>query len=370
MGLDTGMRVLYDHQAFLHQYGGISRYFAALMRELITAESAQVQVPFRWVQNAYLMQSAPAKFRDPFVGASFRGKARIIDLSNKLLLRMALRRNAFDVFHPTYYDDYFMRDLGRKPLIVTVFDLIAQRLPDYPAVYEKSERNKKRLSEQAARVIAISESTRQDLIALFGTAPERVVTIPLAADRLDPCNAFSFPVPDRYVLYVGKRSGYKNFGRFSEAMAILFARDPDLHLFCVGGGPLKDAETEAIRHPVLQGRVHCRSTNDSTLAALYRKAQAFVFPSLYEGFGIPILESLQMGCPAVISARSSFPEVAGDAAVYFDPEDSASIADAIQRVIYDEDLRNRLRDLGYKRERDFSWRTTAMRTRELYQQVL
>jgi glycosyltransferase involved in cell wall biosynthesis len=153
-------------------------------------------------------------------------------------------------------------------------------------------------------------------------------------------------------------------------MAAILTRDQDLHLFCVGGGPLERSEKEPVGRAFSEGRVHCRAVDDSTLAALYRKAQAFVFPSLYEGFGIPILESLQMGCPAIISERSSFPEVAGEAAVYFNPDDAGSIAESIRRVIYDEGLKGHLRDIGYKRERDFSWAETARQTRELYRQVL
>jgi len=364
------IKLLYDHQAFyLQRYGGISRYFTSLIGALIADNLAIVQMPFRWVQNVHLMQSSYANVRDPFSGMDFRGKARILDVRNKFLLQRALRLKEFDVFQPTHYDDYFLPHLGPKPFVITIHDLIAQRLPRYFSQSDRYESNKKRLTEHAARIIAVSESTRKDLIALFGTSPERVTTIPLAAAPLRPSEGFPFAVPDRYLLYVGQRSAYKNFNRFSEAMAIVLASDPDLHLFCAGGGPLKDSETQAIRNFVQGGRVHWRSVDDAVLAALYRDAEAFVFPSLYEGFGIPILESLQMGCPAIVSDRSSFPEVAGDAALYFDPDDVASIADTIQRVIGDKALKTRLRDAGFRRERDFSWQATARKTLMLYQEL-
>jgi glycosyltransferase involved in cell wall biosynthesis len=365
------VKLLFDHQAFCEQvYGGISRYFVALIGEYRRHESVSVRLPFSWVRNAHLLQSGYAEVRDPFWGLEFRGKPRILDAVNKIRMRRALRAGEFDVLHATYYDDYFVSDLGSKPAVATVHDLIPQRLPQYFPSLGKHERNKKAVSEHAARIIAVSESTRRDLIALFGTAPERVTAIPLAASSLQPCDRFPFPVPDRYVLYVGKRDVYKNFARFSEAMAIVLDNDSGLHLFCAGGGRLQDRETAAMRRHVAAGRVHWRPVDDSVLAALYRNADAFVFPSLYEGFGIPILESMQMGCPAIVSGRSSFPEVADEAAVYFDPDDAESIADAVQRVLKDRALRQRLRDLGFKRERRFSWRKTAEQTLGVYQQLI
>jgi glycosyltransferase involved in cell wall biosynthesis len=364
------VRLLFDHQAFLQHYGGVSRYFAALIGELARHNSVSVQMPFSWVQSAHLIQSGYARVRDPFRGRQFRGKTFFLDAVNKMHMRRALRAGAFDVLHPTYYDDYFLQYVGRKPTVATIHDLIVQRFPLYFPNLPKQEKSKKKVSEHATRIIAVSESTRQDLIALFGTAPERVTTIPLAASPLRPCDRFPFPVPDRYVLYVGQRWGYKNFSRFSEAMAIVLDSDPRLHLFCVGGGRLQDQETEAIRRHAAAGRVHWRSVDDPVLAALYRKAEAFVFPSLYEGFGIPILESMQMGCPAIVSNRSSFPEVAQDAALYFDPDNVESIVDTIQRVLKDSGLRQRLRELGSKRERHFSWRKTAERTLDVYQQLI
>ena len=368
---DGGVRLLFDHQIFCSQYyGGISRYFVALIGEFTRNPSVSVQMPFSWVRNAYLLESGYAKVRDPFGSLDFRGKARILDMVNRIPMRRALRAGAFDVLHATYYDDYFFHDLGSKPAVATIHDLILQRYHQHLPYLPKNERGKRAVTEHAARIIAVSESTKRDLIALFGTAPERVTTIPLAAAPLRPCDRFPFPVPDRYVLYVGQRWAYKNFRRFSEAMAIVLDNDPGLHLICVGGGRLQNQETEAISRHVHAGRIHWRTVDDAVLAALYRNAQAFVFPSLYEGFGIPILESMQMGCPAIVSDRSSFPEVADDAAVYFDPDNTESIVDAIQRVLKDSALRQRLRDLGFKRERQFSWRKTAEQTLGVYQQLI
>jgi glycosyltransferase involved in cell wall biosynthesis len=110
--------------------------------------------------------------------------------------------------------------------------------------------------------------------------------------------------------------------------------------------------------------------NDAILAQLYQKALAFVFPSLYEGFGLPILEAFSCGCPVALSDSSSFPEVAKEAAIYFDPHIKSSMEEAILKIIHDEKLRDVLRRRGYEALKDFSWKKTAEKTLSLYKSIL
>ncbi|RYF70976.1 MAG: glycosyltransferase family 1 protein, partial [Cytophagaceae bacterium] len=177
------------------------------------------------------------------------------------------------------------------------------------------------------------------------------------------------PLEAPYLLYVGKRGLYKNFDGFFRAIQPVLHRHPDLHLICAGGGAFNQAEQALFYASGLANRVHYRPANDTSLIALYRHARAFVFPSLNEGFGIPVLEAYSSGCPVVLSNRSSLPEVGGDAALYFDPEDDDSIADAVERVLTDNALHAALSQKGTERLRNFSCDKTAQQTLEVYKSL-
>jgi len=154
------------------------------------------------------------------------------------------------------------------------------------------------------------------------------------------------------------------------SIAPIFERDAELQVICSGGGSFTPDEASFLKGLGLNGRVRQHTVNDDTLAELYRRAAAFVYPSIYEGFGIPVLEAFACRCPAVISESSSLPEVGGDATAYFNPKDESSIEHAVHKVIYDDGLRERLRSKGYERLKKFSWEKTSKETIELYKSVL
>jgi glycosyltransferase involved in cell wall biosynthesis len=177
-------------------------------------------------------------------------------------------------------------------------------------------------------------------------------------------------LPDKYILFVGLRGGYKNFAFFVESIAELFSHGKDLNLVCIGGGAFTPAESALFGRLGISKRVRQHSASDEALAGYYRQAALFVFPSLYEGFGIPILEAFGTGCPMAVSRSSSLPEVAGDAVVYFDPRDSQSILSAVKALLHDQELRERMKRLGSERLKLFDWATAALKTREVYRGIL
>ena len=168
---------------------------------------------------------------------------------------------------------------------------------------------------------------------------------------------------------MGNRTGYKNFDQVIESMGRLSRRYADLHLVCVGGGPFDKREHDQLQIKSLFHRVHQRELSDPELAYCYMKAAAFVFPSLYEGFGFPILESLLSRCPLILSNRSCFPEIAGDAAEYFDPDSSEALDDAIDRVLHDRDHRLKLIERGINRVSNYTWYNTALKTAAVYRKL-
>ncbi|WP_029015163.1 glycosyltransferase family 4 protein [Niveispirillum irakense] len=366
--------VVFDHHTFSsHRFGGVSRYFAKLIGNARRDERLDIVTPFRYVQNEHLLHEEPERFRAILGNRPFRGQGRLLHSVNRLLVGRTLRRGRFDLLHPTSYDPWFLPDLGTKPFVLTVYDLIHELYADRFTAAELAMEDKRPLLARAAHIITISDSTKADLIRLHNVAADKITTIHLGGDHVidDARSAGSLPVPalpDRYVLFVGTRGRYKNFDRCAAAVASLMVTRPDLHLVCVGGGPLKAAELAPFAG--MAGRVHQMNLHDSQMQAVYSRAALFVFPSLYEGFGLPLVEAAFCGCPVACSDRSSLPEVGGDAALYFDPERVDDMADVMGRLLDDTALHAEMRRRGSLRAQDFTWRHTTAQTIGLYKQIV
>jgi len=363
------LRVLYDHQIFDSQLqGGISRYFCELLTRLHGRQGVQVTLGALLSNNVYLREARYKAPRPFFPGVRALRKGGHLTAVNRWHTRRLLRRGDLDLFHPTYYDPAFLEDLGDRPFVLTVHDMVHELFPGLFADDDPTRAWKATLVARAAGVIAISESTRRDLVRLLGVPPERVRVIHHAAPALPaPAPARLAGLPARYLLFVGQRAGYKNFLPFLGAVAPLLHEEPGLAIACAGWKPFSPAELAAIEGARLTGRViHLPSPDDAALATLYRHAVAFVYPSRYEGFGLPVVEAFACGCPVVVSATSSLPEVGAEAAAYFDPGDPDSMRATVARVLGDEGLRQDLVERGARRARDFSWDRTAEETLACY----
>jgi glycosyltransferase involved in cell wall biosynthesis len=237
-------------------------------------------------------------------------------------------------------------------------------------------------AHQAHRILTVSEASKRDIIHFFNVPPEKVVVVYNAIEERfakTPSDEAIERVRERYqlnhqfVLYVGNIKPHKNLVRLIEAFATLRRRQGfnELKLLIIGD--------EISKLPALRRAVHTQKLHkhvrflgyleDETLASLYRLASVFVFPSLYEGFGLPPLEAMASGTPVVTSNVSSMPEVTGDAAVLVDPYNVGSIVDGIARVLEDPALSAELRRKGIARAREFSWERSVKRTHRLYQEV-
>ena len=227
----------------------------------------------------------------------------------------------------------------------------------------------RRTARLADQIITDSTFSRDDIIARLGVAPRLVTAIPLAADDFTPASgadratlAARFGIGERFLLYVGAGDRRKNLVRLVEAYGRLRARgSTDATLVLCGPKPPRN------RSPGVHwlGRV-----SDDDLKALYRAAVALVHPSLLEGFGLPVLEAMASGTPVICSNATSLPEVAGEAALYFDPMDVDGLATAMERCLQDRGLRDSLRERGLLQARKFSWEETARRTLAVFDQVL
>ena len=367
------MKVLYDHQIFTSQiYGGISRYFFELMKNFENDNRIKYDLPLRYSNNHYLNKYNDLKYKPFFKNFTFKGKYRLLNILNKNISKKLLIKGNYDIFHPTYYDPYFLNILNNKPFFLTIYDMIHEIYHEMFSSKDETSKKKKLLAQKATKIIAISENTKKDIIRFFNIDEQKIEVIYLA-NSINPSKStddININLPKRFILFVGSRGGYKNFNLFIEAISTLLIEDTELNIVCVGGGNFKEMEKEKFKKLNIINKIFQYSISDNILAYVYQKAIAFVFPSLYEGFGIPILEAFSCRCPVISSNASSLPEVAGDAAIYFDPTSRLSILSSIQKVIYDNNLRNQLIYKGYRRVKEFTWEKTAKKTKKLYKDIL
>ena len=289
------------------------------------------------------------------------------------LLPRALRRRKIDLLHNLFST---APAVPTVPQVTTIYDLIYKRYPEahrgllsagMAALVSLAARRSRRL-------ITLSEATKRDLVDLLGVAPEVIDvtsagpgvatgTEPVPEDELRR----SLALGDRaIVLTVSAKRPHKNLERLFDAFAQIRA-DPAPVLVVPGYATPFERELQDAAERAAPGRIRFVGwVDDATLEGLYHAATCFVFPSLAEGFGLPVLEALARGVPTASSDATSLPEVAGDAVVYFDPTDVASIADVLERLLADEALRRRLAGGGPVQAAKFSWEATAQRTLESY----
>lgn len=385
------MRVLYDHQVFEKQnFGGISRYFL----ELLSGHSGfEAEIAVTYSNNLHLLSHPRFRGRiqplrndaEEFLwGLTFRGKNRLHDLTGRILRRPkpgaanlenaldSLASGHFDVFHPTYFDPYFLESLGKRPFVLTVYDMIHEVYPEYFPLTDSTSARKRKLCEKATRIIAISHSTKNDLVQHFGTDPEKIDVVFLANSLKDvrPTNRAGNPPTDRYILFTGSRWGYKNFSFFARVITDILIDHAPLKLVCTGDPFNAEERSFFDEHSISHLIEHRAAVSDDDLANLYAGAEMFIFPSLHEGFGLPTLEAFACGCPALLSDTPVMREIAGDAAIYFHPKSASELRAAARKVLEDSDLKNTLVSRGLKRVSEFSWQKTGKATVEVYRRAL
>jgi glycosyltransferase involved in cell wall biosynthesis len=232
---------------------------------------------------------------------------------------------------------------------------------------------KKIAIQRADHVVCISENTKQDLIALHGTPEKKITVVHLGCDTTADLDEIAILQIERnrpYLLYVGGRAGYKNFNRFLQAVSTSSKLKSDFDIIAFGGGAFTSGESELIRsYGFGDHQVQQVSGNDTQMQAYYAAATAFVYPSLYEGFGIPPLEAMSQKCPVICSNVSSMPEVAGEAAEYFSPLDIDSIRSSIEVVVYSASRSNELKVMGANRLSYFSWNKCVRETQAVYRSL-
>jgi len=303
-------------------------------------------------------------------------------ISEQVRIPLALRRERVDLYHATHY---VLPPLTRRRSIVTIHDCIHLMFPQYlpnRAAYAYAKAFLWSATQQARRILTVSEASKRDILRLFDVPAERVSVIYNAIDERfrippDPERVEQvrerFQLNDDFVLYVGNIKPHKNVERLIDAFAEVRQAGLDhLKLLVIGDEITRYA---TLRRAVHRGKLHKHVrflgfVPTETLSILYRLASVFVFPSLYEGFGLPPLEAMACGTPVVTSNISSLPEIVGDAAILVDPYDPRSIANGIRQAIEDRTLREKLTTRGLARAGHYSWERSVRSIRSIYDEVL
>lgn len=364
------MKVLFDHQKFTTQrYGGISRYFANIIDQIRVAKDFDCEVGLLYSQNHYLKPNFNTLDRYLARPLNTERLARKLYDINEAYCKYLIGRNDFDIFHPTYYDTYFLRNL-KKPLVTTIHDMTYEKLPEYFWAQDPLTRDKRLHTERADAIIAISETTKSDLIKYHDVDESKISVIYHGIDLEAPLMVDPVAdLPEHYLLYVGDRSGYKNFYLFIDAFKILSEKHPDLNVILTGGGKLGIADLELLHRLKLEKKVKHVQVNDEQLNYLYQNALLFVYPSLHEGFGLPILEAFKASCPILLSNTPCFKEIAVDAVEYFEPHSLEDLYQKIETFIVDSSKRNGLIAKGKVRLRDFPLDHSIQKTLGLYRSL-
>jgi len=377
------MKIAYDPQIFCAQtYGGISRYFCEIASRIAKEPGADVSVIAPMHVNAYLthvssglISGFQAPKTDHFQTKRGANYPRIALRGLGLLMGSGmLQAMSPDIVHETYFFPYRLG--GRRARrVLTIYDMIHEKFRSSFSSSDKTARYKALAAERVDHVICISESTRRDVIDILGLAADKTSVIYLGFDLMGTAvgniGSHDLPTTAPFILYVGNRGGYKNFLGLLEAYGSSHQLKSEYKLICFGGGALQQDEIRKMQAlGVDSNQVVQFGGNDQLLTRLYQHASAFVYPSLYEGFGIPPLEAMSHDCPVICSNTSSIPEVVGDAGEYFDPTNVESMRTAIERVLATNDYRKLLISKGRERLKSFSWDRCAVETFDVYRKLV
>ena len=359
------MKILYDSQIFfLQKYGGVSAYFANLVNHLNNNNNnADIFAPFyicQFFQDLKLEEFIKGKRIEKIP----RNSTRIIKFINEIFFEIYAKIYKPDIVHFTYFEKKFNFNKTKK--IITVYDCIHEK-------FYNIKNHKKNAIDIADHIICISKNTQQDLLKIYGVRENKTSVVYLGSSFTKNINNLSDINEEKnpYILFVGNRFKYKNFINFIKSISLSKILKNNIEIVCFGIYPFTQREKEFF---ILEGfdikKIKFVMGNDGILQKLYTDALMLVYPSLYEGFGLPILDAMSLGCPVACSKNSSATEVGGDAPEYFDPNNLYDIKLSIEKIFLSENLRIKMVAAGLKQSKKFSWENCAKETLDIYKKII
>ena len=364
------MKIRFDHRIFIsQQFGGISRLFVVLFSFLKSNADLNIKFLVLIHFNNYLKKINVGNLI--FLKNINKVYYLFAKSINELYELISLILFPPDILHMTYYRKIPFH-LKKTKVVVTVYDMIHELYPKQFS--DRSRLIKKNCIINADLIIAISENTKNDLIKLYDINPSIIKVVYLGFKSFNtvssPFKLNSKILKTPFILFVGQRSGYKNFSGFINAYTSSNFLKTNYNIVSFGGGFFSDEELKMFKTYGINNKIFHLSGSDNELKSCYENAAVFIYPSKYEGFGIPPLEAMSSGTPVCCSNVSSIPEVVKDAAVFFNPNKNKEIVNALKSILKNKKIKKDLILKGQKRLNFFTWEKSRDETLAAYKSLL
>ena len=358
------MKVFFDYSIFtLQRFGGVSKYTVNLVENFSDQVDPLIISPF--YKNYYLKN---CNFADKIIFYNKIGPLiKYANKVNKIYFNYKLRTKNPDIIHFSYFNEENFYNTKAKT-VITEHDLIKEKF--YPEQYQNQIKYKKKLFEKIDQIICVSDNTKRDLQQEYSIDASKISVIHHGVNKNKDVRERSLNIRP-FILYVGSRERYKNFNNAIKSYARSSRLKLDFDFVCFGGGKFLKTEEDFFKNlSINRDQIHYFEGDDLDLNYFYKNARMFIFPSLYEGFGMPLLEAMNMECPVICSDIGSFSEIVNDSAIFFDPTDVESIIFKMEKLIFDDQLLLDLKKKGNKKIDKYSWKKCSNETEQLYRKIL
>jgi glycosyltransferase involved in cell wall biosynthesis len=363
------MKIFFDYKIFFQQkYGGVSKYFIKLSENLIKLDENVVRIISPIYKNRFLKEITSKNFiKFLYLKKDYRYTEYLGSLLNVSFTKFYLYFYKPDILHLTYYS----KKLSYKkkfPIVITIYDLIYEK---FYKEFNYDKNLKKYFLKIADHIICISNNTKKDLQYFYDIEDKKISVIHLGVDSVKNSQLQKIKIKDPYILYVGDRRRYKNFFKFILAFSLSKFLKNNFKIVCFGGGLFTAEEFNFFKkNGINLASVLQFHGSDDYLNEFYRNSSLFVFPSIYEGFGLPIIEALNMNCAVACSNIHVFKEVGKNLVNYFDPYDEISIKKVMENTILNVKNEKIKIDQNSKKLLElFSWKKCAKETMDVYKKL-
>jgi len=363
------MKVVLDYSIFFHQkYGGISRYFLNLYNKFLERNiNTKIIAPIH--NNLFLNNYKFNNFNGYYIKDYPKHTRKIFKTYNHLFSKFFSKFYKPDIIHKTFYEKNFDNNHKVKK-IITVYDLVHEiYYKDYNQ--QKDFRPKKTALSNIDYIICPSNKTKSDLIDFYNIPKEKIEVIYMGIHKFNEKPIGNIiKINEPYILYVGDRKRYKNFETLLKAFSLSSKIQKDFKLVCFGGGKFTDIEKKKILEFKIKDKdIIQMDGEDDQLCYLYKTAKTYIFPSKYEGLGLPNLEAMSLGCPVISSNHEAILEAVGDAAELFNPNNPEELCLKMEETLYSSEKIKDLINKGFNRSKYFSWEKCASETLDVYKKI-
>ena len=362
------MKISYDYKIFWNQeYGGISRYFVNLFHQL-EANSHLFKVFAPYYRNKYLNEFSSKNIEGNYIKNRVPFTSNLLKIYSEKVCHYKIDKWKPDLTHYTYFYNNLKK---KRSTVITIYDLIHEQIAKGQ---NKIITPKKNMIEISDHIICISENTKKDLQKFYNIDEKKISVIYLGANHIlsnQTMNFKNFTKRQPYLLYVGSRAKYKNFIFFIESFSKSKKLMKNFEIVLFGGGSITGLEKKKLRDlNINENKIKYIGGGDDILNNLYKNAEAFIFPSLHEGFGMPIIESITNNCPVICSDIKIFKEVGGNLVNFFNPRESESLINCIENVVFANKINLNLIENNKKILEKYNWEKCYKKTLEVYKSIV